>query len=271
MTETTEIPAPEVAVLTIAEEPDAWAAAGFAVEDDGTCRLGHVTLELAGRDAGRGVVGWGLRGIPGGADVDVDGFPTRATDRGRAEPAEHPNSAVVVDHVVLLSDDLERTVAAAAHAGLTPRRWRDHVMPDGAEARQVFFRAGQVVLELVGPRTRAAEPRPGVRSFGLAVTALDIERAREVMGGDLGPARPAVQPGRFIATVRRGAFGLITPLALMSPPPPRDQAPPPGRDVRFDPDGPRTVPDLSGRRPAPPKQVSEPAPEDEPAGPFEVP
>jgi hypothetical protein len=110
--------------------------------------------------------------------------------------------------------------------GLTPRRWRDHVLPDGTEARQAFFRVGQVVLEVVAPRTRPHRPRPGVRPFGLAVTALDIERARACMGDALGPTRPAVQPGRFIATVRRGAHGLTTPLALMSPTRPR----PPGPD-----------------------------------------
>lgn len=257
--------APEVATLTIAEDPSSWAEAGFTVDDDGTCRVGHVTLELAGRDAGNGLVGWSLRGLPDG-DVDLDGFPTRATDRDRAEPASHRCSAVAVDHVVLLTDDLERTVAAAAHAGLTPRRWRNHTLPDGAEARQVFFRAGQVILELVGPRQRPARPRPGVRSYGLAITAVDIDAARAAMGDALGPSRPAVQPGRLIATVRRGAFGITTPLALMSPPPPRQPGTPPPRDVSFDPDGPRVVPD-DDRTVRSGKQASD---EGEPAGPFDV-
>lgn len=225
--QTKTTPGPEVAVLTLAEEPAAWAAAGFTVDDDGTCRLGHITVELAGRDRGDGgLAGWSLRGLPDGAPDDLDGFATRATDRGRAEPFEHPNSAVAVDHIVLLTDDLKRTGEAAAALGLIPRRWRDHRMPDGTEARQVFVRAGQVVLEIVAPRATPPEPRPGVRPFGLAVTALDIEKARSILGEDLGPARRAVQPGRFIATVRRGAHGLTTPLALMSPPPPRPAQPP---------------------------------------------
>ncbi len=246
-TQTTAIPGPEVAVLTLAEAPEAWAAAGFAVEDGGTCRLGHVTIELVGREAGAGLVGWALRGMPEGAAEDLDGFPTRATDQGRAVPAEHPSSAVAVDHIVLLSDHLERTVEAAAAVGLAPRRWRDHVLPDGTEARQAFFRVGQVVLEIVSPRTPPAQPRPGVRAYGLAVTALDIEKARAVLGDDLSPTRRAVQPGRFIATVRRGAHGLATPLALMSPPPPRPPAPPGDQpaateDGGPDPTGPFAIP-----------------------------
>lgn len=281
--ETNTTPGPEVAVITLAEEPSAWAAAGFAVEDDGICRLGHVTVELVGRQGAGGVVGWSLRGVPEGAPDNLDGFPTRATDRERAVPVDHPSSAVAVDHIVLLSDDLERTVEAAAAVGLTPRRWRDHVLPDGTEARQAFFRAGQVVLEVVAPRTTPADPRPGVRPFGLAVTALDIDQARTVLGDDLGPVRKAVQPGRFIATLRRSADGLATPLALMSPPPRRPPAPPtpPEGAAQAPPAGAAPAPPTDGpTSPAPQgaaPDTSEPvpsAPEDggpEPTGPFAIP
>ncbi|HYI63067.1 MAG TPA: hypothetical protein VEW93_14845 [Acidimicrobiales bacterium] len=283
MSDTPEAPSPsppEVAILTLAEEPEAWAAAGFAVDEGGTCRLGHVTLELIGREAGTGVVGWALRGLPEGAATDLEGFPTRATDQGRAQPAEHPCSAVAVDHLVLLSDDLERTVGAAATVGLTPRRWRDHVLPDGTEARQAFFRVGQVVLEVVAPRARPAQPRPGVRAFGLAVTALDIERARACLGDALGPTRPAVQPGRFIATVRRGAHGLTIPLALMSPAPRRPPGPaggPPPADGRAGdaPAGPSDAdPSSTDPSDADPSDSgpSDPGPSDsEPEGPFAIP
>lgn len=278
-TQTTAIPGPEVAILTLAEEPEAWAATGFAVEGDGRCRLGHVTIELVGRGEGRaGLVGWALRGMPEGAPTDLDGFPTRATDQGRAVPAEHPSSAVAVDHIVLLSDHLERTVEAAAAVGLTPRRWRDHVLPDGTEARQAFFRVGQVILEVVSPRTPPPQPRPHVRAYGMAVTALDIDRARAVLGDDLSPTRKAVQPGRFIATVRRGAHGLATPLALMSPPPPRPPAPPAPKAG----DQPAAAPGAAGpgdaAAPSAPDAASTtgagPAPDDggpEPTGPFAIP
>jgi len=219
MTDPAPAPGPEAATLSIADDPEPWAAAGFTVDDDGVCRVGHLSLVLAGHDAGQGVIGWGLRGLPEGAAADLDGFPTRATDQGPAAPASHPNTATVVDHIVLLTDDLDRTVTAAAGVGLTPRRWRDHALPDGTAARQAFFRVGEIVLEVVAPRQRPAVPRPGVRSFGLAVTVADLSAATALLGEAASEARPAVQAGRAIATIRGRALGLGTPLALMSPRP----------------------------------------------------
>lgn len=212
---------PAVATLTLAEEPDAWAAAGFKVDADGTCRLGSVRLVLAGPSAGQGLVGWALRGLDDASSRGLDGFPTKATDAGPVEPAVHPNTARSVDHVVLMSDDLERTAAAADDIGLAIARWRDHALPDGTPVRQAFSRVGDVVLELVGPAEPPTSPRPGVRSFGLAVTVADLDTAAELLGAHLSPARPAVQRGRSIATVRHRALGLSTPLALMSGPPGR--------------------------------------------------
>ncbi len=219
-------PAPEVAALQIAEDPDAWAGAGFAVDADGACRLGPVRVELVGPDAGFGVVGWSLRHVPVGSPTSIDGFVTRCSVAPPCPPATHPSTITAIDHVVLLTDDLERTVVAAGGVGLTPRRWREHTVGDGTPVRQVFFVAGSLVLELVGPTTRPATPRSGVRSFGLAVVVDDFEAARESMSGHLGEVRDAVQPGRRIATVRHSALGLRTPIALMSPRP-RPAAPGP--------------------------------------------
>ncbi len=36
----------EIAELTVADPPDAWEAAGFAVDDDGVCRIGTVPIRL---------------------------------------------------------------------------------------------------------------------------------------------------------------------------------------------------------------------------------
>ena len=248
---------PAVASLTIADEPDAWASAGFTVDDGGTCRLGPVRLVLAGAEAGRGVVGWALRDLPEGAGTELDGFPTEASDVGPVEPVEHPNSAVAVDHLVLLTDDLDRTVAAAAGVGLSPRRWRDHSLPDGTPVRQVFFWVGPVILELVAPRERPGTPRPGVRSFGLAVIAADLSAAGALLGDNLSSVRRAVQPGRFIATVRRQAFGLTTPLAFMSPPPRRPPPQTTEAPIPEAPDGP--FPRLIAKSEAARHHVSHPA------------
>ena len=81
--------------------------------------------------------------------------------------------------------------------------------------RQAFFRMGEVVLELVG--SPEPDPAGGPAAFwGLAFTVASIEEAVDFLGPDLVSApKPAVQPGRWIATVRHEA-GLSVPLALMS-------------------------------------------------------
>lgn len=220
-------PSPEVVSLQVAETPEAWAAAGFAVDADGGCRIGGVTVELVGPEAGEGVVGWSLRHLPDGAAADLDGFATTpAGDESDASdactgPTDHPNGVTAIDHIVLLTDDLPRTVEAAAAIGLTPRRWRDHAVGDGRPVRQAFIVVRPLVLELVAPAERPRTPRPGVRSFGLALVCPDLAVARAALGDRLGPDKAAVQPGRRIATIRHRDLGLGTPLALMTPRPGR--------------------------------------------------
>ena len=101
-----------------------------------------------------------------------------------AEPAEHPNGATYIDHVVLLSPDLARTKAAIEALGVEPRGERDSDTY-GAPMRQVFFRLGEVILELIGQPDAAGEGDPGF--FGLAITVGDLDACRGVAG------RPARQ------------------------------------------------------------------------------
>lgn len=213
--------------LTIADDAESWSAAGFTVDDDGTSRLGGVRVTFAGPGAGRAVTALALRGLAPGAPSDLDGMPVvasdddatddDATDDAPTDPPDHPNTATSIDHVVLLTDDLDRTVAAAEGLGLALRRRRDGDAGSGEPVRQAFFRAGEAIIEVVAPADAPAEPRPGVRSYGLAVTASDLSVAGALLGEGLGAPKPAVQEGRLIATVRGRVVGLGTPLALMTP------------------------------------------------------
>lgn len=216
---------PTAVGLTIAEEPSDWNRAGFTVGPDGICWIGPVRLDLAGGGAGDGVVGWTLADLPEGAPPSLDGFATRALtadDRVAGPPSPaHPNGVSAVDHIVLLTDDLERTDAAAATLGLIARRTRDHTLPDGSPVRQRFYVVGPFVLEVVAPSPPPAESRPGVRSFGIALVAPDLDETARRLGDLLGPVRAAVQSGRRIATLRGAEVGLSTPVALMSPRPRR--------------------------------------------------
>ena len=171
------------------------------------------------------MVGWTLAGVPDEGLTDVDGLATTIGDppparvaASRRWRAEHPIGALRIDHLVVMTPDLDRTVRAVERTlGLPLRRTRDG-SASGRPVRQAFFRMGEVILEVVGPPipTRP-EPAAPAAFFGLAVTVASLDAAFELLGPELLSApKPAVQPGRLIATVRSAA-GLQVALALMTP------------------------------------------------------
>ena len=205
--------------ILVGDPREAWEAAGFTVDDDGTCRVGTVRVRLVGRDGGKRILGWSLRDAPparlaGGA---LDGLPTTTSEGPPADGAAHTNGATHIDHVVLLSPDLARTTAALVAIGVKPRGERD-TDTYGAPMRQIFFRLGEVILELVGQPDTAGEGDPGF--FGLAITVTDLDVAAEQLGDHLGSIKDAVQDGRRIATLRHRDLGMSVATALMSPQPP---------------------------------------------------
>lgn len=205
----------ELDELVVADSPDAWRNCGFLVEGE-ECVVGDVRIRFAPEE-GRGLVGWSLRGVD---SLDLDGLPATRSDRSAPDDAPtHPNGIASLDHVVAISSDLDRTVAALVTAGLDLRRMREEPTPAGAP-RQAFFRLGETILEVVQEPPEATERAGGDRPaffWGLAFVAPDLERTVAFLGDRAGDARAAVQPGRRIATLRRGA-GLSLPVALMTPP-----------------------------------------------------
>lgn len=202
--------------LLVADPPETWRAAGFTVEDN-LCRIGSVRVRLVGREHGSGVVGWSLR-VPGeyadGLASGLDGVPTTVSRAPAATPAEHPLGVTGIDHVVLASPDLARTTAALESIGITARRTRDTEL-GGAPLRQVFFRLGEVILELIGPPDAKGE---GPATFwGLTHTVADIDAAAALLGEHAGRVKDAVQPGRRITTVRHRALGISVATALITP------------------------------------------------------
>jgi hypothetical protein len=204
--------------ILVGDPPEAWAAAGFSVDADGTCRIGHVRVRLVGRDGGKRILGWSLRDAPPArlADGLLDGLPTAASTATPAVPAAHANGATHIDHVVVLSPDLARTTTALGTIGLAPRGERD-ADTYGAPMRQVFFRLGEVILEVVGQPGATGDGAPGF--FGLAITVADLDAAATLLGDHLGTPKDAVQPGRRIATLRHRDLGMSVATALMSPAP----------------------------------------------------
>jgi hypothetical protein len=200
-----DAPRPELAGLQIADDPERWTALGFAV-DGSRLDLGRVPITLGG--AGRGITGWTLRHTSAGGDVD--GLPTATTEAPSTPGPAHPNGAVGIDHVVVTTPDFDRTAAALATAGMPLRRIRDL-----GSSRQGFRRLGPAILELVQDTNAPSGP---ARFWGLVVVVVDLPGLRDRLAPHLCDVRPALQPGRHIATVS-GAAGLGPKVAFMDPDP----------------------------------------------------
>jgi catechol 2,3-dioxygenase-like lactoylglutathione lyase family enzyme len=208
--------------LHVGDSPDAWRSAGFDVGDDGCCCVGSVHIRLGG--GGTGITGWTLRDVPDGL-TDIDGVVSRpaspdggtsrdenfSASRGTqppSQPGSHPNGVDRIDHLVFMTPDLPRTTAAVVALGLEVRRERD-----AGAFQQVFFRLGEVILELVGP----VEGGPGPASlWGITFAVDDLDATAEYLGERVGRVKDAVQPGRRITTLRGKEIGISPAIAFMS-------------------------------------------------------
>jgi hypothetical protein len=204
--------------LEVADPADAWMQAGFCVDSGGdagaVCRIGDVRIRLAGRGHGTGIIGWSLRGLASDDSLhDLDGIPTTRSDAVTAAPGEHPNGVTAIDHIVLLSPDLGRTVESLAAVGIEPRRERDGQL-GGRPIRQIFFRLGEVIIEVVGPPETASDGPSTL--WGITYVVADIDATAAYFGDRTAPVKEAVQPGRRITTLRHHELGMSVRSAMIS-------------------------------------------------------
>lgn len=182
--------------IRLGSEPGALTALGLTV-DGGRARVGGVTLEPA---PGEGILGLDLTGAAEGVLPLVEAAPAPPPS------VPHPLGVEAVDHVVVVCGDVEATIRAL---GAEPRR-----VEERAGRRYGFVLAGTALLEFVGPTE--ADDRPA-SPWGLALTVADLDAAVALLGDACGAPRPAVQPGRRIATVRHDQLRLSVPTVLLSP------------------------------------------------------
>jgi hypothetical protein len=186
-----------LASVTVGDAPEVWSALGFALRGD-RVRVGGLELCL-GPAPGPGV---SRVTAVGEGPAAVDGLAFGWTPYASPDGDEHPNGVVALDHVVAVTDDLERTTTALQSAGFVLRRVRER-------ARQAFLLAGPCVLEV----TESAEASAAA-FWGLAFAG-DLDALAASAGALVGAARDAVQPGRRIATLRSDA-GSSVPVAFLS-------------------------------------------------------
>lgn len=199
-----------VGELVIASSVEPWRAIGLQVSD-GVARVGGIALRFVPASGGRGgVVSWGLVGsLTDG--VDIDGLATHHLEEALEGGRGHALDIVGFDHLVVMTSSLERTCGAIEAATGEPLK---RIREAGA-VRQGFHRLGELIIEVVeSPQVTATT----ASFWGFVWNVADLHATCDHLGPDvISPPKPAVQPGRFIASVR-ASVGLGLPLALMTPP-----------------------------------------------------
>ena len=209
----------------VADPADAWTRAGFSVDSDAVCRIGGVRIRLVGRGRGAAPAATSAPAASSGGRCAAcrrtcrSMTSTASRRRGRprppAAPATHANGVTAIDHVVLLSPDLDRTVKSLAAVGVEPRRERDGEL-GGRPIRQIFFRFGEVIIEVVGSPGTASEGPSTL--WGITYVVADMDATASFFGDHTTPVKDAVQPGRRITTLRHHDFGMSVRTALISAP-----------------------------------------------------
>ena len=199
--------------LTITGDIDTWRSLGLSVTDDGLIPLFGTALRIVSpeaEDVPAGIVGWALSGIDD-TTTSIAGLTTTVVEQLAPIFATHSLGARSIDHVVVMTGDLEQTTGDVALAtGCELKRIREV-----GKIRQGFHRIGRggLIVEVV---QHEDDDRSAAEFWGLVIIVEDLDEACAQLGADrVGEPKDAVQPGRRIATIR-SSVGLGTAVALMS-------------------------------------------------------
>jgi hypothetical protein len=212
--------------LTVADDVSTWTKLGFTTHGN-SVQVGGVTFVCANTLAAgaKGITDWILHDPEGRLPSNIDGIATVASNvRPSVDIAVHPNGVTGIDHLVVRSHDLERTIGVLEGLDLPCRRRRDAGAYGSITMKQAFFWLGspddpheRIVLEVVGE----AEVNPLTKDqpssfFGIALVCADLDATAEFFGDFAKPPIDAVQPGRRITSISSRA-GSSVAIALMSP------------------------------------------------------
>ncbi len=184
----------------------------FPSSDSSSYLLSNVRLTVD-ESLDPGLTGWTIE-AGRDAQLSIDGIPTTVVSSAPTLPQTSligKQKAVGLDHVVVNTDDINRTsTAIEQELGLEVRRERQ--LGNGAVQR--FHKMDNTIIEVVtGPHVT----HEGSQLWGMVVSVDDLFELFDEVGENItSPPKKATQPGRFISTVR-GSVGLGIPFALMTP------------------------------------------------------
>lgn len=196
-------------------QTQSWESIGLKF-DGFSCFLADVSLEIGpGTPA---LTGWTIAASNPGL-FDIDGIATTVVSLPPKAPSQVSTATSVcgtekivgLDHVVINTDDLDRTCEALCNQlGVEVRRERDA----GRGVMQRFIKLSNTIIEVVtGPHIETT----GAFLWGMVISVDNME----TWAGQCGPEivsvpKQATQKGRLISTVRSGV-GLGVPFAAMTP------------------------------------------------------
>ena len=201
---------PQMSELHLPGEPSLWEAIGFSVVG-GSFVLGQVTCNVG--SAGPGWAFAGTDAVPN----ELCGVPTTVANLTPTSGSSlgHPNGALKVDHVVLVSQSPTKTAQELEAFGMVAKGARV-LGSGGAQRAAVLFWSGELLIELVGPAAEGPDAKSLAQIWGVTFVVASFDRIAEIADGLLSPPRDAVQPGRQIVTIDRSA-GLGVAVAFITP------------------------------------------------------
>ena len=193
--------------LFIGGAPSPWGLAGLSPQGSPVGSLAsasNATLVWPSEELPSGALEIAFDGVQSGADLDgIECAEFISTPDGLE------SSDSLIDHVVVMTNNLERTCEAVTEVTGCPLKRVREV----GETRQGFHRVGEggVILEVV---ERADVSRTSL--WGLVIATPSFDDLVQAAGDLVSEPKDAVQPGRRISTVKAKA-GLGIPVALMTP------------------------------------------------------
>ena len=193
--------------LFIGGAPSPWGLAGLSPQGSPLGSLAstsNATLVWPSEELPSGALEIAFDGVQSGADLDgIECAEFISTPDGL------DSSDSLIDHVVVMTNNLERTCEAVTEVTGCPLKRVREV----GEIRQGFHRVGEggVILEVV---ERADVSRTSL--WGLVIATPSFDDLVQAAGDLVSEPKDAVQPGRRISTVKAKA-GLGIPVALMTP------------------------------------------------------
>ena len=188
---------PTIAELHVGDDPSAWERLGFCINENRSL-IGRT--EVVFSDGPKGIHSWVLRNS---MPSQFGPIPTTFTENPVPNPSiAHPNGSIGFHHVVLMVPAFDIGKTALSNAGVQVEQGRPFGSTEKAMLRSAP-KMGDIELELIGPESEDRSRH--WQLWGLVVAVSDIDATSELLGDLLGQVKPAVQPHRRIATLKKEA------------------------------------------------------------------